>query len=107
MVESVPMRKGSPKYPLEVVHKGDCKVPLGKDRMFGKLAEEAKVVYSKNGVTCPKIYECPRIQITPMIRSLRRCSAEEAMESICSNCDEKHELQAAGKGKRAFDSRTG
>ncbi|MFC1848342.1 hypothetical protein ACFLXV_03425 [Chloroflexota bacterium] len=60
-----------------------------------------------NGEQCHKIYECPRIQMTPMIRSLRRCSAEEAMKSICFNCVEKDGLHHAAKSESFADSRSG
>lgn len=39
--------------------------------------------------SCPKLYECSRIRMTPMIRALLRCTASEAMESLCANCYEK------------------
>lgn len=42
---------------------------------------------------CPMMYECPKLHMVPMIRSLRRCAAEEARESICSNCTERPQIQ--------------
>ena len=53
----------------------------------------------KMGLTCPKLYECPRIQMAPMIRALRRCSADEAMQSICDSCDERPLLQEVSSTK--------
>ena len=37
--------------------------------------------------SCPQLYTCQRVKMTPMIRVLLRCSAAEAMESICAQCD--------------------
>ena len=42
---------------------------------------------------CTFVYECSRIQMVPMIRSLRRCTAQEAMESVCSNCAQRDQAQ--------------
>ena len=36
--------------------------------------------------SCPELYTCPRVKMTPMIRVLLRCTAAEAMESICASC---------------------
>jgi hypothetical protein len=38
------------------------------------------------------MYECPKINLVPMIRSLRRCTADEAMESVCSDCADRPQL---------------
>lgn len=54
--------------------------------MVSNLTQVEGTMSGNNGGRCPMIYECTRIQMTPMIRALRRCSAEEAMESICSSC---------------------
>jgi len=53
-----------------------------------------------NGEPCTKLYECARIQMTPMIRALLRCSASEAMKSICASCDERPAAQGELKRKR-------
>ena len=45
-------------------------------------------MFYKELESCPKLYECSRITMTPIIRTLLRCSADEAMKSICANCDE-------------------
>ncbi len=47
--------------------------------------------------SCPKLYECSRIRMAPMIRVLLRCTAGEAMQSICANCDERQGIQEVGK----------
>ena len=47
--------------------------------------------------SCPKLYECSKIRMTPLIRALLRCTAEEAMKSICANCDERQEVQEVTK----------
>ena len=44
-------------------------------------------------VSCPKMYECSKIKMTPMIRAFLRCSVAEAMDSICANCEEKPEVK--------------
>ena len=49
--------------------------------------------------SCPKLYECSRIKMAPMIRALLRCTADEAMQSICANCEERPEIQKVGKRK--------
>jgi hypothetical protein len=41
-----------------------------------------------NPESCPKLYNCSKVQMTPMIRVLLRCTAAEAMQSICSSCEE-------------------
>lgn len=46
-----------------------------------------------NGQACTLIYECDRAQMVPMIRSLRRCTAAEALESVCSNCAQRPGLK--------------
>ncbi len=38
--------------------------------------------------SCPKLYQCQRVRMTPMIRVLLKCTAAEAMERICADCDE-------------------
>jgi hypothetical protein len=43
----------------------------------------------KNG-SCPELYNCPKVKMTPMIRMLLRCTAAEAMESICATCERNH-----------------
>lgn len=40
--------------------------------------------------SCPELYTCSRVKMTPMIRVLLRCTAAEAMESICASCDVQH-----------------
>lgn len=40
--------------------------------------------------SCPELYSCPRIKMTPMIRMLLRCTAAEAMDSICNTCERNH-----------------
>ena len=37
---------------------------------------------------CPELYNCPRVKMTPLIRVLLRCTAAEAMESICATCEQ-------------------
>ncbi len=37
--------------------------------------------------SCPELYTCQKVKMTPMIRVLLRCTAAEAMESICTNCE--------------------
>lgn len=39
---------------------------------------------------CPELYNCPKVKMTPMIRMLLRCTAAEAMESICATCERNH-----------------
>ena len=38
--------------------------------------------------SCPELYNCPRVKMTPLIRVLLHCTAAEAMESICANCEQ-------------------
>ena len=40
--------------------------------------------------TCPELYNCQRVKMTPLIRVLLRCTASEAMESICATCEQEH-----------------
>ena len=35
---------------------------------------------------CPLLYSCSKVKMTPLIRTLLRCTASEAMKSICDNC---------------------
>ena len=37
--------------------------------------------------SCPELYTCHRVRMTPLIRVLLHCTAAEAMESICAGCD--------------------
>jgi len=53
-----------------------------------------------NGESCPKLYECPRIRMTPIIRALLRCSADEAMKSICASCDENPKVQKVSRREK-------
>jgi hypothetical protein len=46
-------------------------------------------VQMKHG-NCPELYSCPKVRMTPMIRMLLRCTAAEAMESICATCERNH-----------------
>ena len=39
---------------------------------------------------CPELYNCQRVKMTPLIRVLLRCTAAEAMESICATCEQEH-----------------
>ncbi len=41
-----------------------------------------------NHETCPMLYTCSRVRMTPLIRVLLHCTAAEAMKSICANCEE-------------------
>ena len=43
-----------------------------------------------NHEICPELYNCPRVRMTPLIRVLLRCTAAEAMESICATCEQEH-----------------
>jgi len=47
-----------------------------------------------NHESCPELYNCPRVKMTPLIRVLLCCTAAEAMESICATCEQK---QAQGE----------
>ncbi len=58
-------------------------------------------MFDNDPESCPKLYECPKIRMTPMIRALLRCTADEAMKSICANCDERQEAQAVRKREKA------
>jgi hypothetical protein len=42
-----------------------------------------------NPETCPQLYTCSKVRMTPMIRVLLRCTAAEAMRSICKNCEDR------------------
>ena len=37
---------------------------------------------------CPELYNCHRVKMTPLSRVLLRCTAAEAMESICATCEQ-------------------
>lgn len=41
-----------------------------------------------NSESCPMLYNCSKVKMTPMIRVLLRCTAAEAMKSICINCED-------------------
>ncbi len=41
-----------------------------------------------NTEPCPMLYTCTKVRMTPLIRVLLRCTAAEAMKSICANCEE-------------------
>jgi len=41
-----------------------------------------------NNDSCPELYNCPRVKMTPLIRVLLRCTAAEAMASICATCEQ-------------------
>ena len=41
-----------------------------------------------NHETCPELYNCHRVKMTPLIRALLRCTAAEAMDSICATCQQ-------------------
>ena len=41
-----------------------------------------------NAENCPMLYSCSKVKMTPLIRTLLRCTASEAMQSICNNCVE-------------------
>lgn len=43
-----------------------------------------------NHDSCPELYNCHRVRMTPLIRVLLRCTAAEAMESICATCEQEH-----------------
>jgi hypothetical protein len=42
-----------------------------------------------NHESCPELYNCSKVKMTPMIRVLLCCTAAEAMESICVSCERK------------------
>jgi hypothetical protein len=71
----------------------------GESRMSVIEERGERYMSGKIGLTCPKLYECPRIQMAPMIRALRRCSADEAMQSICDSCEERPLLQEVGNAE--------
>ncbi|MGB2884741.1 MAG: hypothetical protein WBC47_04055 [Dehalococcoidia bacterium] len=70
--------------------------------MFAKEPERVKAMSDKNGESCPKLYECPRIRMTPIIRALLRCSADEAMKSICASCDENPKVQKVSRREKVL-----
>jgi hypothetical protein len=70
--------------------------------MFAKEPEMVKAMSDKNGESCPKLYECPRIRMTPIIRALLRCSADEAMKSICASCDENPNVQKVSRREKVL-----
>ena len=51
-----------------------------------------------NHDSCPELYNCNRVKMTPLIRVLLRCTAAEAMESICTTCEQEH-----GRGQQDND----
>ena len=87
--------KGGNKIPYKVVPKGDCNASLSEGKMFAEGIEGVTAMFDRNPESCPKLYECPKIKMAPMIRALLRCTADEAMRSICANCDERQEGQAS------------
>jgi len=44
-----------------------------------------------NHESCPELYNCPRVKMTPLIRVLLCCTAAEAMDSICASCEQKQD----------------
>jgi hypothetical protein len=58
------------------------------DKLFGRK------MLAMNHESCPELYNCPRVKMTPLIRVLLCCTAAEAMESICASCEQK---QAQGE----------
>ena len=42
-----------------------------------------------NHESCPELYNCSKVKMTPLIRVLLCCTAAEAMESICASCEQK------------------
>jgi len=79
----------SKKIPPKAVRKGDCQATVSRGRMLSKENMGEISMYNKSNKSCPKLYECSRVAMVPMIRALRRCSAEEAMQSVCANCAER------------------
>ena len=75
--------------------------------MFATEAEVVRAMSDSNGEPCPKLYECARIQMTPMIRALLKCSASEAMKSICASCDERPGAQKDLKKKEELVHKRG
>jgi len=65
--------------------------------MFAEGIEGVTAMSDRDPESCPKLYECSKIRMTPMIRALLRCTAHEAMKSICANCDERQEVQEVRK----------
>ena len=57
-------------------------------------------MFNVNHESCPYLYECSKISMTPMIRALLRCSADEARKSICANCDEWQVFQTVGESEK-------
>ena len=53
------------------------------DKSFGRR------MIDMNHDSCPELYNCPRVKMTPLIRVLLCCTAAEAMESICASCEQK------------------
>ena len=51
-----------------------------------------------NHEACPELYNCPKAEMTPLIRVLLRCTAAEAIDSICASCE-----QARTLGQRNSD----
>jgi hypothetical protein len=39
-----------------------------------------------NHDSCLELYNCQKVKMTPLIRALLRCTAAEAMDSICTTC---------------------
>ena len=81
-------RVNSNKFPLEAVRKGHCSGGIGEVRIITEENKGVRAVYSKNIKSCPKMYECSKIRMVPLVRALRRCTAEEAMSSVCAGCAE-------------------
>ena len=78
----------SKKIPPKAVRKGDCQATVSRGRMLSK-ENMGEISMYNNNKPCPKMYECSRVTMVPMIRALRRCSAEEAVQSVCANCAER------------------
>jgi hypothetical protein len=57
-----------------------------------------------NHETCPELYICPRVRMTPLIRVLLCCTAAEAMESICATCEQ---TQAQGERDDSYMAPSG
>jgi hypothetical protein len=47
---------------------------------------------------CTQLYTCSKVKMTPMIRVLLRCTAAEAMQSICKDCEAERAARA-GRAK--------
>lgn len=84
-------QKREAKIPPEVVPKGDCNNSRldAKCYVHGGTQGEVIKMLEKSKISCPKLYECSKIRMTPMIRAFLRCSVDDAMNFICANCDEK------------------